>query len=87
MTTTIQPTRQARRVHLSHLATTHRAPLVPRGTHGTHGTHGTEGTHGTQGAATDGGRVRRGRATSFTPMARDPLTDESSRHPSPYHES
>ncbi|KRF46874.1 hypothetical protein [Terrabacter sp. Soil810] len=84
MTTTIQPTRQARRVHLSHLATTHRAPLVPRGTHGTHGT---EGTHGTQGAATDGGRVRRARATSFTPMARDPLTDESSRHPSRYHES
>jgi hypothetical protein len=30
MTTTIRPTRQARRVHLSHLATTHRAPLVPR---------------------------------------------------------
>src|SRR6476661_1883153 len=28
MTTTIQPTRQARRVHLSHLATTHRAPPV-----------------------------------------------------------
>ena len=84
MTTTIQPTRQARRVHLSHLATTHRAPLVPRGTHSTLGT---EGTHGTQGAATDGGRVRRARATAFTPMARDPLTDESSRHPSPYHES
>jgi hypothetical protein len=81
MTTTIQPTRQARRVHLSHLATTHRAPLVPRGTHGT------EGTHGTQGAETDGGRVRRTRATSFTPMARDPLTDETSRHPSPHHES
>jgi len=30
MTTTIRPTRQALRVHLSHLATTHRAPLVPR---------------------------------------------------------
>jgi hypothetical protein len=28
--TTIRTTRQARRVHLSHLATTHRAPLVPR---------------------------------------------------------
>lgn len=27
MTTTIQPTREARRLHLSHLATTHRAPL------------------------------------------------------------
>ena len=66
MTTTIQPTRQARRVHLSHLATTHRAPLVPRGTHAA-----AEGTHGTQGAAT-GERRRRARATSFTPMARDP---------------
>ena len=30
MTTTIQPTRQALRVHRSHLATTHRAPLVQR---------------------------------------------------------
>ncbi|GAA2164990.1 hypothetical protein FHX52_4585 [Humibacillus xanthopallidus] len=30
MTTTIRPTRQAQRVHMSHLATTHRAPLVPR---------------------------------------------------------
>lgn len=28
MTTTIQPTREARRLHLSHLATTHRAPLT-----------------------------------------------------------
>lgn len=27
MTTTIRPTREARRLHLSHLATTHRAPL------------------------------------------------------------
>jgi len=80
MTTTIQPTRQARRVHLSHLATTHRAPLVPRGTHGP------EGSHGTQGAESDAGRGRRTRATSFTPMARD-LTDESSRHPSAHHES
>lgn len=61
MTITIQPTRQARRVHLSHLATTHRAPLVPRGTDGT-------------------------RATSFTPMARDPFTDEA-RRPAPHHES
>lgn len=26
----IRPTRQALRVHRSHLATTHRAPLVPR---------------------------------------------------------
>ena len=30
MTTTIQPTRQALRLHQSHLATTHRAPLVNR---------------------------------------------------------
>lgn len=30
MSTSIHTTRQARRVHLSHLATTHRAPLVPR---------------------------------------------------------
>ncbi|MBW8732292.1 MAG: hypothetical protein JF622_15315 [Terrabacter sp.] len=79
MITTIQPTRQARRVHLSHLATTHRAPLVPRGTHGA------EGTHGTQGAS-DGDRRRRTRAPSFTPMARD-LTDESSLRPSTHHES
>lgn len=45
MTITIQPTRAARRVHLSHLATTHRAPLVPRGAHA-HGTraHGARAT-------------------------------------------
>ena len=30
MTTTIRPTRQAQRLHMSHLATTHRAPLTPR---------------------------------------------------------
>jgi hypothetical protein len=30
MTTTIRPTRQALRLHQSHLATTHRAPLVTR---------------------------------------------------------
>lgn len=30
MSTSIHTTRQARRVHLSHLATTHRAPLVSR---------------------------------------------------------
>ena len=30
MTTTIRPTRQALRLHRSHLATTHRAPLVDR---------------------------------------------------------
>lgn len=30
MSTSTHTTRKARRVHLSHLATTHRAPLVPR---------------------------------------------------------
>ncbi|MCU1536124.1 MAG: hypothetical protein JWP82_475 [Humibacillus sp.] len=30
MNTSIHPTRQALRVHRSHLATTHRAPLVAR---------------------------------------------------------
>ena len=30
MTTPIRPTREARRLHLSHLATTHRAPLSGR---------------------------------------------------------
>ena len=30
MTTTIHPTRQAQRLHMSHLATTHRAPLRTR---------------------------------------------------------
>lgn len=29
-TTTVRPTAQALRLHRSHLATTHRAPLVPR---------------------------------------------------------
>ncbi|MER7073312.1 hypothetical protein [Terrabacter sp. NPDC000476] len=64
MTITIQPTRAARRVHLSHLATTHRAPLVPRGPH----------AHGA-------------RATSFTPMARDPLTAETPRPQFEHHEA
>ena len=38
MSTTFRPTRQAQRLHLSHLATTHRAPLVPRDAdrHGAH---------------------------------------------------
>ncbi|MEW1954527.1 hypothetical protein [Terrabacter sp. NPDC080008] len=38
MSTTLRPTRQAQRLHLSHLATTHRAPLVPRDAdrHGAH---------------------------------------------------
>ena len=30
MTTPIRPTREARRLHLSHLSTTHRAPLSGR---------------------------------------------------------
>ena len=72
MTTTIQPTRQALRVHLSHLATTHRAPLVPRRE---------------QTGAASGAGAARTRATSFTPMARDPLTDETSRTPSADHRS
>ncbi|GAA5031222.1 hypothetical protein GCM10023258_29170 [Terrabacter aeriphilus] len=68
MTITIQPTRQARRVHLSHLATTHRAPLVPRGTDGARATHGA-------------------RATSFTPMARDPFTAPATRPQFQHHEA
>ncbi len=38
MSTTLRPTRQAQRLHLSHLATTHRAPLVARDAdrHGAH---------------------------------------------------
>ena len=57
MTSTIRPTRQALRVHMSHLATTHRAPLVPRRP-----------------------RSAGSRPTSFTPMAREPLADETPRH-------
>jgi hypothetical protein len=63
MTTTLRPTRQALRVHMSHLATTHRAPLVPRHPHAA-------------GAL----------PTSFTPMARDPLTHEMPRHQSQHDE-
>ena len=63
MTTTIRPTRQALRVHMSHLATTHRAPLVPRRP-----------------------RSAGSRPTSFTPMAREPLADETPRHQSQHHE-
>ncbi|EWT03688.1 hypothetical protein N865_09080 [Intrasporangium oryzae NRRL B-24470] len=72
MTTTIRPTRQAVRVHRSHLATTHRAPLVPRRTQA-------------DGSPSPGARAPR--ATAFTPMAREPLTDETPRHPSLHHES
>ena len=64
MNTTIQPTRQALRLHRSHLATTHRAPLVNR----------------TSSAG-------RGRATAFTPMARDPFTRETPPLPSQTYES
>jgi len=64
MTTTIHPTRQAQRLHLSHLATTHRAPLTTR---------------------VEGAPHRR--ATSFTPMARDPLSVEPAHHPSQHQES
>ena len=68
MTVTIQPTRAARRVHLSHLATTHRAPLVPRP------------------ADAAPGADAAGRATSFTPMSRDPFARKASPEPS-RHES
>jgi hypothetical protein len=69
MTTSIQPTRQARRVHLSHLATTHRAPLVARPE---------TAAAKTVRTATDG-RANRTRARAFTPMTRDPLTVEAPR--------
>ncbi|GAA2741843.1 hypothetical protein GCM10009868_09480 [Terrabacter aerolatus] len=72
MTTTIRPTRQALRVHRSHLATTHRAPLVQRRE---------------QTEAADGSGATRTRARAFTPMTRDPLTVESSRTPSADHRS
>ncbi|NUS40870.1 MAG: hypothetical protein HOP97_04495 [Terrabacter sp.] len=66
MTTTIRPTRQAVRRHMSHLATTHRAPLVSR-------------PHEDAGIAprTPGGRPR---ATAFTPMAPDGVDREKPRH-------
>ncbi|GAA2498005.1 hypothetical protein [Terrabacter carboxydivorans] len=72
MTTTIRPTRQALRVHRSHLATTHRAPLVQRRE---------------QTGAASGSGAPRTRAAAFTPMTRDPLTVESSRTPSADHRS
>ena len=72
MTTTIQPTRQALRVHRSHLATTHRAPLVQRRE---------------QTGAASGSGATRTRATAFTPMTRDPLAAETSRTPSADHRS
>ncbi|GAB3886090.1 hypothetical protein [Terrabacter terrigena] len=46
MTTTIRPTRQAVRMHMSHLATTHRAPLVSRN-HGAARTAGAARTRAT----------------------------------------
>jgi hypothetical protein len=64
MTTTIRPTRQALRLHQSHLATTHRAPLVKRDE--------VPSTHD----ARDGVVPARTRATAFTPLRRDPLTVE-----------
>ncbi|WP_076260570.1 hypothetical protein [Intrasporangium flavum] len=70
MTTTIRPTRQALRLHQSHLATTHRAPLVTRGEVTTaHDAHDAHETH-------DGGVRTRTRATAFTPLRRDPLSVE-----------
>jgi len=78
MTTTIHPTRQARRVHLSHLATTHRAPLVARPETGA--------AAKTARTAPDG-RATRTRATAFTPMTRDPLTVEAPRPQFQRHEA
>ena len=78
MTTSIQPTRQARRVHLSHLATTHRAPLVARPETGA--------AAKTARTAPDG-RATRTRATAFTPMTRDPLTVEAPRPQFQRHEA
>ena len=78
MTTTIQPTREARRLHLSHLATTHRAPLVARPETGA--------AAKTVRTATDG-RANRTRARAFTPMTRDPLTVEAPRPQFQRHEA
>ena len=71
MTTTIRPTRLAVRRHLSHLATTHRAPLVSRA----HAAAGTPVAAGTPGAA----RTNRLRATAFTPMTPEGGTNEKPR--------
>ena len=67
MTTTIRPTRQALRMHMSHLATTHRAPLVSR-------------THGAADIATRTPGAPRTRATAFTPMAPEGVDQEKPRH-------
>lgn len=69
MTTTIRPTRQAVRMHMSHLATTHRAPLVSRN----HSAAGNPSAARTPGAA-------RARATAFTPMAPEGGAHEKPRH-------
>ncbi|MFM6848361.1 MAG: hypothetical protein ACKOVB_04565 [Terrabacter sp.] len=71
MTTTIRPTRQAVRMYMSHLATTHRAPLVSR-------THGARGTDTSTAARTSSGL--RTRATAFTPMAPEGAGQEKPRH-------
>ena len=57
---------------MSHLATTHRAPLVQRRE---------------QTGADSGAGATRARARAFTPMTRDPLTAETSRTPSADHRS
>ena len=69
MTTTIRPTRQALRLHQSHLATTHRAPLVKRGEVTRTDAPGAP-------AAAEGAVRTRTRATAFTPLRRDPLSVE-----------
>ena len=68
MTTTIRPTRQALCLHQSHLATTHRAPLVKRGE--------VTAAHDSTHDASDGADSTRTRATAFTPLRRDPLSVE-----------
>ena len=67
MTTTIRPTRQALRMHMSHLATTYRAPLVSR-------------TPGGTGIASRPSGAPRTRATAFTPMAPEGVDQEKPRH-------
>lgn len=57
---TTHPTQQARRLHLAHLATTHRAPLVARS------------PRRGGGAAPDRARIR---AAAFTRMQRAPKSN------------
>ena len=72
MTTTSCPTRQA-------LASTPRTTPPRTAPHWSHRDHAP--------AQRRAAAVPRARATSFTPMARDPLPDETLAPPSPHHES